>query len=162
WPATCRRPSSTSTWSGKSCTSASPRASSTSPPRTGCRKGRATSPSTSVETGDGGWRLRGRAQRRKVPAPAPRHQRSLFPPRQQRRHRRLDELLTLRVQVARRLVEDEDLRVREDRPGDGQPLLLAARELDAALADERFVALGQLDDELVGVGPPGRVFDLRV
>ena len=55
-------------------------------------------------------------------------------------HRRLDELLAFGVEVARRLVEDEDLRRRQDRPGDGQPLLLAAGELDAALADERLVS----------------------
>ena len=52
-------------------------------------------------------------------------------------HRRLDQLLALGVEVARRLVEDQDLRRREDRARDRQPLLLAARQLHAALADER-------------------------
>ena len=47
-------------------------------------------------------------------------------PGEQRRHRRLNELLALGVEVARRLVEDQDLRRREDRARDRQPLLLAA------------------------------------
>ena len=42
-----------------------------------------------------------------------------------------------------RLVEDQDRRVLEDRPGDRQPLPLAARERRAALADDRVVALRQ-------------------
>ena len=83
-------------------------------------------------------------------------------PGEQRRHRRLDQLLALGVEVARRLVEDQDLRRRQDRPRDRQPLLLAAGELHAALADERLVAVRQLDDELVRVGAPGGVLDLGV
>src|SRR5262245_41176271 len=83
-------------------------------------------------------------------------------PGKQRCHGRLNELLTLRVQVAGRLVEDQDLGRRQDGPGNGQALLLATRELDATLADKRFVLLGQSDNELVGVRAPGGVFDLRV
>ena len=59
------------------------------------------------------------------------------PAGEQRGHRCLNELLALGVEVARGFVEDEDLRRRQDRAGNGQSLLLAARELDAALADER-------------------------
>ena len=81
---------------------------------------------------------------------------------EERGHGRLDQLLALRIQVARRLVENEDLRRGENRSRDREPLLLAAGELHPALADERLVALGQSGDELVGVGAPGRVFDLRV
>ena len=77
-------------------------------------------------------------------------------------HRRLNELLALGVEIARGFVENEDLRRRQDRPGDRQPLLLAAGELDAALADERLVFFGQPDDEFVRVGAAGGVFDLRV
>jgi hypothetical protein len=51
-------------------------------------------------------------------------------------------LLALRVEIARGLVENQDLRRGEDRARDREPLLLTARELDAALADERLVALG--------------------
>jgi hypothetical protein len=45
---------------------------------------------------------------------------------EQRGHRRLNQLLAFRVQIAGGLVEDEDLRRRQDRPRDGQPLLLTA------------------------------------
>src|SRR4051812_34060484 len=43
--------------------------------------------------------------------------------REERRHRRLDELLALGVQIARRFVEDENLRRGEDRAGDRETLL---------------------------------------
>ncbi len=49
----------------------------------------------------------------------------------------------LRIERARRLVEDQDARRLEDRARDGDALLLAAGELEAALADRRRVALGQ-------------------
>src|ERR1022692_3849921 len=62
-------------------------------------------------------------------------------------HRSLDELLAFRVEVAGGFVEDQDLRRRENRPGDGEPLLLPAGEFDAALAHERFVLIGKFDDE---------------
>ena len=42
-----------------------------------------------------------------------------------------------RIERRGRLVEDEDRRPLEDRAGDGDALLLAARELQAALADRR-------------------------
>jgi hypothetical protein len=54
--------------------------------------------------------------------------------------------------LRRRLVEDEDLRIGEDRAGDGETLALPARELEAALADERVVFFRQRVDELVRVG----------
>ena len=74
----------------------------------------------------------------------------------------LDELLALGVEIARRFVEDQDLRRGENRAGDREPLLLAAGELDAALADERVVLIRQLDDELVRVGAAGGVLDVGV
>jgi len=52
-------------------------------------------------------------------------------------HRGLDELLAFRVEITGGLVEDENLGPRQDRPGNGQPLLLAARKLDSPFADER-------------------------
>ena len=52
----------------------------------------------------------------------------------------LDRRLDLRIERAGRLVEDEDRRVLEDQPGDGDALALAAGELDAALADVGVVA----------------------
>ena len=54
--------------------------------------------------------------------------------------RRLDEPLADGVERRRRLVEDQDPRVLEEDPGDRDALLLAARELVAALADDRVVA----------------------
>ena len=42
----------------------------------------------------------------------------------------------------------------EDRARDRDPLALAARERDAALADDRVVALRQLGDELVRLREP--------
>ena len=53
----------------------------------------------------------------------------------------------------------------EQRAGDRHALALAARERVAALADDRVVAVGQPDDELVGVGRLRRsddLFDRRV
>src|SRR6185503_20358217 len=49
-----------------------------------------------------------------------------------------------------------------NRPRDGQPLLLPARQLDAALADKSLVPLRELFDELMCVGPARGVQDLRV
>ena len=50
------------------------------------------------------------------------------PPRQKVFHGVLDQPLGLAVEGARGLVEDEDRRVPEDRPGDGNALTLPARE----------------------------------
>ena len=43
------------------------------------------------------------------------------------------------------VVEDQHARVGEDGPGDGDALALAARQREAALTDDRVVAVGQLD-----------------
>src|SRR5690606_24549642 len=48
----------------------------------------------------------------------------------------------LRVQAGRRLVEDDDRRVAEDRAGDGHALPLPAGERVAAFPDDRVVAVG--------------------
>src|SRR3712207_7747544 len=48
--------------------------------------------------------------------------------------------LRVDVEGARRLVEDQDGRVAQDRPRDRDALALAAREAEAALADHRVVA----------------------
>ena len=47
----------------------------------------------------------------------------------------LDRLLGAHVDVRGRLVEDQDARLGEQRPGEGDQLPLAGRELHAALAD---------------------------
>ena len=74
----------------------------------------------------------------------------------------LDGALRHGVDARRRLVEDEDGRVLEQRAGDGDALLLAAGEAVAALADDGVVAVGQARDEVVDVGGARRRFDLLV
>ena len=58
----------------------------------------------------------------------------------QGRERLLDRRLDLRIERRGRLVEDQDRRVLQDHPGDGDALALAAGELDAAFADMGVVA----------------------
>jgi len=60
------------------------------------------------------------------------------------------------------VVEDQDARVDGDRPGDREPLPLAAGQRDPALADHRVEALRQAFDELVRLGKPGHVLDFFV
>ena len=55
----------------------------------------------------------------------------------------LDVLLGVAVERRGRLVEHQDRRALEDGAGDGDALLLAAGELEAALADLGVVALRQ-------------------
>ena len=72
----------------------------------------------------------------------------------------LDRRLGGRVDRGGGVVEDQDPRVGEQGAGDRDPLALAAGEGQAALADPGLVAVGQLADEAVGLGPPRRRFDL--
>ena len=58
-----------------------------------------------------------------------------------------DLVLLGRVDGRGRVVEDEHGRVGEDRARDRDPLPLAAREREAALAEHRLVAVGQASDE---------------
>src|SRR3569832_1527104 len=69
-------------------------------------------------------------------------------------------LLRFRIQRRGRLVEDQDARIFEYHPRDRHALLLAARELEAALTDLRLVALRQGFDEVVDVGHLRRADDL--
>ena len=72
----------------------------------------------------------------------------------------LEELrLGLRVERRRRLVQQQDRRVAEQRPGDPDPLALAAGETDALGPELRLVAVRQRDDELVSRRRPGRLVD---
>ena len=82
------------------------------------------------------------------------------PPDEQAIERRLDQRLVGGVERARRLVEDEDLRVLEQRARDREPLLLAARQAIAALADDGLVSVGQAGDEVVDLRRPRRLRDL--
>ena len=81
-------------------------------------------------------------------------------PLAQRAQAVLDQRLALAVEARRRLVEDQDSRVGEDRARDGDALPLSAGQLHAALADDRVVALLELLDELVAVRDAATRLDL--
>ncbi len=66
--------------------------------------------------------------------------------------RGLDFLLGRRVERRRRLVENEDRWSFQDRPRNRHTLLFATRELQAAFADHRIVALRQRLDEVTDLG----------
>ena len=66
----------------------------------------------------------------------------------------LDRALVGRVERRRRLVEDDDRRIFQQRARDRHTLLLAARQLEPALADRRVVALRRRRDELVDLRRP--------
>ena len=72
----------------------------------------------------------------------------------------LDVRLVVVVEVARRLVEDHHLRILEQQAGDGDALLLAARQAVAALADDGVVAVGERGDGVVDAGRLGGGDDL--
>src|SRR4051812_40796964 len=57
---------------------------------------------------------------------------------------RLDRLFHFRIERRRRLVENEDRSILEHHTRNGDALTLAARELDAALADMRIETLAAL------------------
>src|SRR5213593_1793839 len=62
----------------------------------------------------------------------------------------LDPALGPDIDRRRRLVQDEDPRVREECAGERDELALAKREPEAALAELGVVVVGQLGDERVG------------
>src|SRR5262245_59237546 len=64
-------------------------------------------------------------------------------------HVLLNDALALIVEGARRLIEDQNARVGDERAGNRDTLALAARQGRAAFADDRVVAFGQLEDEFV-------------
>ena len=78
----------------------------------------------------------------------------------QRLQGRLHQRFVGRVQGARRFVQDEDARVLQDGPGDGQPLTLPAREAVAPVARDRLVALRQARDQVVDLCRPRRSLHL--
>src|SRR5690348_8114647 len=61
-------------------------------------------------------------------------------------HVPLNGSFALIVECTRRLVEDENPRVRDERASHGNTLTLAAREARAAFADDGVVAFGQGED----------------
>ena len=76
--------------------------------------------------------------------------------------RRLDLPLGEAVERRRRFVEHQNRRRLQHRARDRDPLLLAARKLEAALADRRLIALRQRADEPVDLGVLGRRVDVRL
>lgn len=60
------------------------------------------------------------------------------------------------VHVAGGFVENQDGRIGQHRPGDGQQLLLSLAQVTAFGAEHGFVVMGQLAHEGVVVGQPGR------
>ena len=66
------------------------------------------------------------------------------------------------VEVGRRLVEDQDRGVPDDRPRDREAPPLPAAESDAVLTDPRVVALREGRDEVVKLGQAARGLDLLV
>ena len=74
--------------------------------------------------------------------------------------RLLDDRLVLRIDRGQRLVEDQDRRVAQQRPGDGDALALPARQPDAPLSDHGVVTLREPGDELVGVRGARRGLEL--
>lgn len=64
-----------------------------------------------------------------------------------------------RVQSGGRFVQDEDRRVTQHGPRDGEALQLAAGQPCGVGVDPGVVPLGQRGDELVRVGRPGRFLD---
>ena len=75
-------------------------------------------------------------------------------------HRGQDFMLRARIDRGQGVVENQDRRLQQDRPGDGQPLPLSARKIAAMFADDRVVAVRQFANELVGRGDAGRALDL--
>jgi undecaprenyl-diphosphatase len=73
----------------------------------------------------------------------------------------VQERLGVVVQGRLRLLDDQQRRVAQDGPRQGNAVLLADAQGVAQLADGRLVALGQLLDEVVGVGQLGRLDDAR-
>ena len=66
------------------------------------------------------------------------------------------------VERRERVVEQVDLRLDHQRPGDAQPLALAAGDVGAALGDRRLQALRHGLDEVAGLGDLERVPQLLV
>src|SRR5215218_6241363 len=78
-----------------------------------------------------------------------------------KREKRLDEApLVLGVEGARRLVEDQERRPAQERPGDGDALALAAGEVLPTLGENGVVSFGLLGDERRGACEPRRLGDL--
>src|SRR6266567_832513 len=72
----------------------------------------------------------------------------------------LDDPLALIIERARGFVEDQDAGVGDESARDCDTLTLTTGQAAAALADDRVVALGELEDELMGPREGRRSDDL--
>ena len=70
--------------------------------------------------------------------------------------RLLDESLVFRISERRRFVEHDYRSVFEDRPGKGDALALATRQIDAARAHHGIEPIGELGNDVVASGGAGR------
>ncbi|MNC10862.1 hypothetical protein D3C75_585430 [compost metagenome] len=71
-------------------------------------------------------------------------------------------MLVLRIGKSSRLIKHEHRRIPQNRPGYGNPLLFAAGQINAALADQRLVALRQPADKIIALGCTRCGFNLRL
>ena len=83
-------------------------------------------------------------------------------PPHQVRERGLDRGLALGIKRRGRLVEQEKRRVAQNSAGDGDPLALAAREHNAALADRRVESLRQRGNKSSRMGVLGGPHDIGI
>ena len=67
-------------------------------------------------------------------------------------HVLLNSALALVVERACRLIENEDARIGNQRAGDGDALPLAPGQAAAPLTDDRVIALGEFENEVMGAG----------
>ena len=72
----------------------------------------------------------------------------------------LDGLFRLDIKRSRRLVQNEDSRIVQNGPRDGDPLTLASRQIVPVLFQPRVVTVRQADDKIVRVGDFGRLNNL--
>lgn len=74
--------------------------------------------------------------------------------------RRMDASLRLEIQGGGRLVEDQDARIVQNRPRDGDPLAFTTGQALPALADKRVVSIRAGRDEVMGLSNVGRRHDV--
>ncbi|MND85551.1 hypothetical protein D3C80_774820 [compost metagenome] len=81
-------------------------------------------------------------------------------PAHQGRQCLLDQVFALRIEGAGGFVEQQDRRIHQQGPGDRQALALATRQAQAGIAKVGLVTIGQLQDELMGMGTARGGLDL--
>ena len=79
------------------------------------------------------------------------------PPLHHGNHRTMDEAFGFHIDTGRGVVEHQNGGIEQDRPGDGETLLLSARQGDATLADVGVIAVGETHDLIVQLGDLSRL-----